>query len=51
METAATGKNSVKPHKKKANKHKSRNDFSDVQRIEMNPTAALGGKCPYLFIS
>lgn len=39
METAATCKNSAKPHKKKANKHKSRNDFSDVQRIEMNPTA------------
>lgn len=28
-----------KHHKKKANKHKSRNDFSDVQRMELDPVA------------
>lgn len=38
--TAANGISTKKPHKKKANKHKSRNDFSDVQRIELNPTTA-----------
>lgn len=36
---AANGTAPKKPHKKKAHKHKSRNDFSDVQRIELNPTA------------